>query len=92
MVNVNEIKRVYCDGFTGLKKEEDKINLLKGNYRITSDFLGIYCEEKEDFYKIYDIAIKEIPDNAFNKKWRRSFFRNVCAVRCGLYECLIPLK
>lgn len=61
-------------------------------YQITQWFLIIKVESHSDFFFVYDKAIQEIPDSAFNKKWYRSICRTFAGQEDGKLKYIIPLN
>lgn len=61
-------------------------------YQITKWFLIIETNKQQEFFQIYDKAIENIPDGAFNKKWYRSTKRTFAGQSYGKLRFLIPLN
>lgn len=67
-------------------------NITKSSFTISNWALVINAESHEQFFEVYDIAIKQIPDTALNKKWYRSPMRTLCGRFLGIYKYIIPLN
>lgn len=61
-------------------------------YEISKWFLIIKAETDEEFFALYDEAITQIPDTAFNKKWYRSTKRTFCGIEYGFKKYVIGLN
>lgn len=60
-------------------------------YEISKWFLIIKAKTDEEFFALYDEAITQIPDTAFNKKWYRSPKRTLCGLENGFQKHIIGL-
>ena len=60
-------------------------------YEISKWFLVIKAKTDEEFFALYDKAITQIPDTAFNKKWYRSTKRTLCGAENGYRKYIIGL-
>ena len=61
-------------------------------YEISKWFLIIKAETDEEFFALYDEAITQISDTAFNKKWYRSTKRTFCGIEYGFKKYIIGLN
>lgn len=61
-------------------------------YEISKWFLIIKAETDEEFFALYDEAITQIPNTAFNKKWYRSTKRTFCGIEYGFKKYIIGLN
>ena len=61
-------------------------------YEISQWLLVIKAKTDEEFFALYDEAITQIPDTAFNKKWYRSAKRTFCGIDAGFQKHIIGLN